>query len=444
MKTLLIPKQVITANPNDDILTNTAVEIFDDTISDLIDLSNFDKKNYEGEILEFPNLTLIPGFIQTHVHLCQTLFRGLADDLELLDWLSKKIFPFENAHSPESLRASAKLGIAELQKGGTTTIVDMGTLRHEQVIFEELNHSGMRAFAGKCLIDQNSLFPEFSESTSEGLKSVNELANEFHDSGDGRLKYAFSPRFVLSCTEALLKESFEMSKDHTGSIYHTHSSENKDEIKAVWDLHRMGNIEYFSSIGVLGESTLLAHCIHVDEYEQAILSDTGTRVMHCPSTNLKLGSGIANIPKYLNIGINVSLGADGPPCNNNLSIFNEMKLAAMIQKPFRGATSMNARDVFRMATINGAEAVGLADETGSIEINKKADLVLLDLNGVGHPLTDENLYSTIVYACDVNSVKEVMINGQWIVKEKNLLNYDESEIVAEGKTELNKLLNRIN
>ena len=444
MKKLLIPKQIITANANDDILINTGVEIVNDKISGLIDLVNFDKKTYEGEVLEFPDLTLSPGFIQTHVHLCQTLFRGLADDLELLDWLSKKIFPFENAHNPESLRASAKLGIAELQKGGTTTIVDMGTLRHEQVVFEELNKSGMRAFAGKCLMDQNSLYPEFKETISKGLKSVLELANEFHDSADGRLKYAFSPRFVLSCSEGLLKESYEMTKQFAGSLYHTHSSENKDEIKAVWEMHRMGNVEYFNSIGVLGENTLLAHCIHVDDYEQAILCDTGTRVLHCPSTNLKLGSGIANIPKYLNIGINVSLGADGPPCNNNLSIFNEMKMAALIQKPFRGATSMNARDVFRMATIEGAIATGLGDTTGSIEPDKKADLVLLDLNSAGHPLSDENLYSTVVYATDVSSVNDVMINGQWVVRNKNLLNYNEKEIVAEGKTELKNLLGRVN
>ncbi len=444
MKKLLIPKQIITVNSNDEILRDTAVEITGNRITGFIKLSEINREKYEGEILDFHELTMIPGFIQTHVHLCQTLFRGLADDLELLDWLGKKIFPMENQHSPDSLRSSARLGLAELHKGGTTTIVDMGTIRHQEVIFDELIKSGMRAFAGKCMLDQNALLPAFKENTKDSLSSSYELAKEFHNMEKGRIKYAFAPRFVLSCSEEMLKETYSMLNDFEGSLYHSHASENKDEIKAVWKMHHMGNLEYFDSIGVLGNRTLLAHCIHVDEPEQVILCNSDTRVMHCPSSNLKLGSGIANIPKYLNIGINVSLGADGPPCNNNLSIFTEMRLAALIQKPFRGSTSMNAKEVFRMATINGAVATGLENEIGSIELNKKADLVLLDLNNVSQPLSEDNLYSTIVYATDVNSVKEVMTDGQWVVRDKKSLIYDETEIFAKGKSELKKLLSRIN
>ena len=443
MKKLIIPKHVVTVNSKDEILVNHAVEVSGNRINKIIDLAEFDLSKYEGEIFRYPDLTLIPGFVQTHIHLCQTLFRGLADDLELLDWLGQKIFRFENAHNPDSLRASARLGITELQKGGTTTIVDMGTLRHQQVIFEELDRSGLRAFAGKCMIDQNGLFSDFKETTDEGLKSTYEFAKTFHNTGNGRIKYGFAPRFVLSCSEHLLKETYNMLDDFEGSLYHSHSSENKSEIAAVFDMHQMGNIEYFDSIDVLGERTLMAHCIHVDEQEQALLCETGTKVLHCPSSNLKLGSGIANIPRYMNIGIDVSIGADGPPCNNNLSMFTEMRLAALIQKPIHGSTCMNAKDVFKLATIGGAKAVNMEQEIGSIEEGKIADLVLLDLNKYDQPLLDDNIYSSIVYATNVDSVSGVMIDGEWIVDEGKHKIYDEQSIVKEGKKELNELLKRV-
>ncbi len=165
MKKIIIPKNIITVNQRDDILTDFAVEVIDGKINDILPKSAVNKNEYDGEVLNFPNLTLIPGFVQTHVHLCQTLFRGLAEDMELLDWLQQRIFPYENSHSAESLKASAKLGIHELQRGGTTTLLDMGTIRHEEVIFNELKFSKMRAIAGKCMMDINDLYPDFIEQT---------------------------------------------------------------------------------------------------------------------------------------------------------------------------------------------------------------------------------------------------------------------------------------
>ncbi|MCH7771909.1 MAG: amidohydrolase family protein, partial [Bacteroidetes bacterium] len=200
---LIIPKKIVTVDKNSRILSNTAVEIKDDKINAFIPLNKFERTDYEGEIYDCPGLTLTPGFIQTHVHVCQTLFRGLADDLQLLDWLQQKIFPFENAHNKNSLRISAKLGINELLLGGTTTILDMGTLRHQEVVFEEMISSGIRGFSGKCLIDINELYVDFKQSTADELKYMNELANEFHSVEEGRIKYGFAPRFVLSCSEEL-------------------------------------------------------------------------------------------------------------------------------------------------------------------------------------------------------------------------------------------------
>lgn len=445
MKYLIIPKRIVTNDSNDTILSNHAVEIIDGKISAIYDLKIFDKANYNGEIYYYPDLTLIPGFVQTHIHLCQTLFRGLADDLQLLDWLQYKIFPYENAHDQSSLRASVKVGINELLRGGTTCILDMGTLRHQEIIFDELIKSGLRAFAGNCLIDENDLFPQFKSTTQEQIDYTYSLAKEFHNKENGRIKFGFAPRFVLSCSEELLKESFNMKKDFTGAVYHTHSSENKNEIKEVRKRYGKENIEYFYSIETIDDHSVFAHCIHTTENEIKLMKQSGLRVAHCPSSNLKLASGIANIPRYLKEGISVSLGADGAPCNNNLNALTEMRLAALIQKPVHGATTMDAKTVFKLATIEGAKALHLENEIGSIEPGKKADIVLINLSSSFNSYidSDESIFSDIVYSSGINNIHSVIIEGKWLVREYQSLVYDESEIFRESNSELQKLLKRV-
>ena len=444
MKKLIIPKNIITVNDQNQILKNYSVEIENGTIIRIQPKYDFDLKNYDGEIFEFPNLTLIPGFVQTHIHLCQAMFRGLAEDMELLDWLQTRIFPFENSHSTNSLRLSAQIGIHELQRGGTTTLLDMGTIKHEEIIFDELKNANMRAVAGKCMMDINDLYPKFVESTKDSLSISLEFAKEFHNTNNGMLKYGFAPRFVLSCTEELLTETKEMMKDFNGSIYHTHSSENKGEIEAVKMMHNMENIEYFDSIDILSDHTVLAHGIHVNDKEVQLLKESNTRISHCPSSNLKLGSGIADIPRYLKENISVSLGADGAPCNNNLSQFTEMRLASIIQKPIYGPKSMDALTVFRLATIEGAKALHLENEIGSIEVGKKADLVMLNLEKPNQTLIDENIYSTIIYSANQENVEEVMINGDWVVTKGSSNIYDDDKLFNDSRKELEDLLRRAN
>jgi 5-methylthioadenosine/S-adenosylhomocysteine deaminase len=340
------------------------------------------------------------------------------------------------------LRVSAKIGLCELQKSGTTTIMDMGTLRHQEVIFEEMINSGMRGFAGKCMVDQNELYPAFCESTGESLNRSIEFAKAFHNSANGRIKYGFAPRFVLSCSEKLLKSTFDVLSDFEGALFHTHSSENKQEIAAIKKKTGYENIEYFNKIGVLSDKTVLAHCIHLNEKEKNLLKETSTSVAHCPSSNLKLGSGIADIPDYIKRGIKVSIGADGAPCNNNLSTLTEMRLASLIQKPIHGPTIMDARTILKLATIDGARALGIENETGSIEVGKKADLILIDLNRIQNSLSDgiENIYSDIVYSADGSNIREVMIDGKWVAKNSESVIFDEQEIINLGKKELKKII----
>ena len=436
---IIIPSRIITADRENRILTSHAVEISGGIIKRI-----FPASDIIGNSAEYYNdLVMIPGFIQTHIHLCQTLFRGIADDLELLDWLQYRIFPYENAHNKNSLKAAARLGLYELLKSGTTTILDMGTLRHQEIIFEELIHSGIRAFAGKCMMDKNDLFPSFKSSTAGELKQTGELAAEFHNKNE-KIRYGFAPRFVLSSSETLLKETAELMKDFRGSVYHTHSSENLNEGRRVEEMFGCGNIEYFERIRILEGKTVLAHCVHVNKNEIDILSKRKVSVAHCPSSNLKLGSGVAPIPEFIKHGITVSLGSDGAACNNNLGQFQEMRLASLMQKPYHGASAMDALTIFRMSNIEGAKALGIDNETGSIEEGKKADLVLVDLNRYSSPLPEgENLYSDLVFSADAGAVKNVMVGGEWLVGNGEVSGYDEKEIIVSGRSELQSLLRRV-
>jgi 5-methylthioadenosine/S-adenosylhomocysteine deaminase len=441
---LIFPKRIVTADSKNSIIKDQAVEIIDGKISSFIPIDKVEKQNYD-EVYDARNLTLIPGFIQTHVHLSQTLFRGLAEDLPLLDWLRLKIFPFENEHNKGSLEVTAQLSINELLMGGTTTFLDMGTLRYGEVVLQEMISSGIRGFSGKCLIDINDLYPDFKSSTNDEIKDMTSLAESFHNKADGRVKYSFSPRFVLSCSEKLLKETKEIMKDFSGSIYHTHSSESTDEINEVRKRFHKENIEYFNSIEILDEYTVLAHCVHTSDTERKMLKDRDTKIAHCPSANLKLGSGIAPIPLYLKEGISVTLGADGASCNNNLNIFNEMRLASLIQKPNHGTEVMDAKTIFRMATIEGAKALHLEKEVGSIEVGKKADLVLIDLDSYSNSYSDsdESIYSDIVFSSTTENVRSVMVDGRWLVKERESLVYDQEEIISKGREELKNLIERL-
>ncbi|HEY8279908.1 MAG TPA: 5'-deoxyadenosine deaminase [Bdellovibrionota bacterium] len=391
---------------------------------------------------------VIPGFVHTHIHLCQTLFRNFADDLALLDWLKERIWPFEGAHNERSLYASARLGIAELLAGGSTTILDMGTVRHTDSIFEAAAEMGIRAFIGKCLMDREESPACLREGTKQALQENLKLFERWHGEANDRLRYASAPRFLLSCTEGLLRELKGLSSANE-MIVHSHSSENRDEVKAVRKTYGCENIEAFHRLGLTGPRLVLAHCIHLSDSERRILAETFTRVSHCPSSNLKLGSGVCQVPDLKKLGISVSLGADGAPCNNNLNMFQEMRLASLLQKPAHGPGAMPARETFEMATIEGARALGIERDVGSIEIGKKADLVALDLSeaSMAMELSEKNpeqAYSAVVYSGSPACVRQTWIDGRLVFDEGSYSGGKVREIVNQALSERKKLLSRLN
>jgi 5-methylthioadenosine/S-adenosylhomocysteine deaminase len=382
---------------------------------------------HPGEsVVDLDGMLLCPGFVQTHIHLVQTLFRGLADDLLLLDWLRTRIWPLEGAHDAASTYASARLGCTELLLGGTTAVLDMASVRHTDSVFEACSEVGIRAAIGRAMMDRENE-AGLSEPTERSLTGACDEADRWH--GKGRLQYAFAPRFVPSCTDELLRVSAEEARKR-GCLIHTHASENEDEVALVREMTGRDNVEHLDALGLSGPDVLLAHCIHLTQAEEQLLASAGTRVLHCPSSNLKLGSGLARIPELMAAGVHVSLGADGAPCNNRLDAFTEMRLAALLQKPRLGPTAMPAPVALALATRHGAEALGL--NAGVIEPGRCADLVAMDpgLFATGDPM------STIVYSLSPSAVRHVWIGGDAVVRNGEVLAWSRAETLRLTRDEL--------
>jgi 5-methylthioadenosine/S-adenosylhomocysteine deaminase len=387
----------------------------------------------DDEVVDLRGRWLLPGFVQTHVHLVQTLFRGLADDLALLDWLRGRIWPLERAHDVDSVYASARLGIHELLTGGTTAILDMATVHHTDAVFEAATEAGLRLWCGKAMMDRDNE-AGLGETTEVSLRSAADLADRWH--GRGLSHYAFAPRFVPSCTDTLLAEAAKEAR-RRGCRLHTHASENRDEVALVRELTGMDNVLHLHRLDFTGPDVVLAHCIHLGDEEEATLAHTRTRVAHCPSSNLKLASGLCRVPELLARGVHVSLGADGAPCNNRLDAFAEMRLAALIQGPRLGAGALPAPVVLRMATAHGAQALGFPG--GEIAVGKVADLVVLDPSRVWSG-GDER--AAVVYTLDPRAVTQTWVAGRKVAEDGRVLAWDGGETVRLAEAALARVRQR--
>jgi 5-methylthioadenosine/S-adenosylhomocysteine deaminase len=385
---------------------------------------------------------VLPGFVQSHIHLCQTLFRGSADDLALIDWLKKRVWPMEAAHTPASIRASARLGIAEMIKGGTTSALTMETVNHTEDVFRVVEETGFRATVGKCMMDKGEEVPAaLREETENSIKESLALLDKWHGRAGGRIRYCFAPRFAISCTRELLEKVSLLARER-GVMIHTHASENRTEIEIVERETGQRNIAYLDSLKLTGRDVLLAHCVHLDDAELETLARTGTHVAHCPSSNLKLGSGIARVTEMLSRGISVSFGADGAPCNNRLDALTEMRTAALLQKVSHGAEALPAQTALRLATINGARALGLEQEIGSLEAGKRADVVIVRLDQLHSAPRPADIISALVYSAQSADVSTTIIDGRVVMRDRKLLTLDEAEVVEEANREAALLMTR--
>ncbi len=393
-------------------------------------------------VIDATDCAVLPGFVQTHLHLCQTLFRGAADDLSLLDWLKKRVWPMEAAHTPESIRASARLAVAELIQGGTTCALTMETVSHTDEVFKVVAETGFRATVGKCMMDRGDDVPAgLQEKTEESIAASVELLEHWHGAEDGRIRYCFAPRFALSCTSELLTRVGQLARER-GVMVHTHASENRNECQLVERDSGLRNVTYLDSLGLSGSHVMLAHCVHLDDQELEILARTQTNVAHCPSSNLKLGSGIAPVATMLDRGISVSLGADGAACNNRLDMFTEMRTMALLQKALHGPEVIPAGQALRIATIGGAKAIGLANEIGSLENGKRADVIVVSLNASHSIPRSPHLASALVYSAQTSDVRNVVIDGAVVLRDGKLVDGDEASIIQDATLQQKELMAR--
>jgi 5-methylthioadenosine/S-adenosylhomocysteine deaminase len=385
---------------------------------------------------------LLPGFIQTHVHLCQTLFRGYADDMPLLEWLRRRIWPMEAAHTPASLRASTRLAAAELLLSGTTSVLTMETVHDTDVVFETMSEIGLRATIGKCMMDANDEVPSrLREQTRASLDESLALKKRWDGAAGGRLRAAFAPRFAVSCSRHLLEAVAALSETEH-ALVHTHASENRDEVEFVRKLSGgFSNLEYLAVTGLATSRLCTAHCVWATENEQAMLAERDVKVLHCPGSNLKLGSGLAPVPEMRARGICVSLGADGAACNNRLDMFDEMRLAATLQAMRLSPGALTARDALWMATREGARTLGRDDEIGTIAPGRRADLILVDRRRP-HAATSPDPWTAIVYAAQGTDVRLTMVDGEVLVDEFALTRMDQAEVTAEAASAARALASR--
>lgn len=386
---------------------------------------------------------VLPGLIQTHIHLCQTLFRGYADDLPLMEWLQHRVWPMEAAHTPATLAASARLATTELLATGTTAVLTMETVHDTGAVFEAVAASGIRATIGKCMMDRDdAIVPRrLREETRASLAESVALLQQWDGAADGRLRAAFAPRFAVSCTRDLLEAVGGLSAERQ-ALVHTHASESRAELAIVRELSGgLNNVEYLAATRIASPRLCAAHCVWVDEAEQALLAEHDIKVLHCPGSNLKLGSGIAPVPEMLARGLTVSLGADGAACNNRLDMFDEMRLAATLQAVRRQPGVLPARKVLWMATRAGARTLGLEHEIGSIEPGKRADLIVVDRDRPTlAPGPDP--FSTLVYAARGSDVRTTIVDGEVLVDDFTPLRVDRAEVAAEARRAAGELARR--
>jgi cytosine/adenosine deaminase-related metal-dependent hydrolase len=391
-----------------------------------------------ARVVDASGCAVIPGLVQAHVHLCQALFRGLADDMPLLEWLRTRIWPLEAAHDERSLDASAALGLCEMIGAGTTTILDMGTVRAHDAVMSACLESGVRAVSGKAMMDSGAGVPTgLRESTRASLEESERLCGTWTKKGHGRIGYAFAPRFILSCTEALVRGAAERAND-AAALVHTHAAEHPKEREAVRSALGDDDVAILRRWGVSGPRAILAHGVQLSDEEARAMAREGTRVVHCPSANLKLGSGIARVAELDAMGVKVAIGCDGAPCNNNLDPWTELRHAALLAKYRSGTTALPARRALRLATIDGARALGLDAETGSLEVGKAADFVVVRLDGP-HTEPGADVFSKLVYACGARDVVHVAAFGELLVHRGEHRRFDPGEVASRARAEAKRL-----
>ena len=429
MNILIKNALTLTVNQNNDVLKNSDIAVEDGFIQAL---GKAPDTFQPDKVIDATNQIALPGLVNTHTHIPMSLFRNYADDLPFWPWLMEKIKPAEDHLTAEHVYWGAKLGILELIQSGVTCFSDMYFYMED--VAKVVRESGIRACLSGVLLEVGNLGETFLRA-----------AIDFHDSWDGkaggRIKVFFGPHSMYLCGPEYLQETTEEALKRKTRI-HIHLSESRQEVADCIEKYGISPVQHLADLGMFECRTLAAHCVHVSLEDMELLEKHKVSVINNPTSNMKLANGFAPIDFMLKKGINVALGTDGSASNNNVNLFEEMHLAALVNKAVNDdAESLSAKQVLRMATINGAKALGLEKEIGSLELGKRADLILLDANKP-HYFPRHNPVSSIVYSAQAADVRTMMVNGEVLMENYVVKTIDVGETMREGERMAFDLVNK--
>jgi len=418
---------VVTMNSARAIVEDGSVAVRGDSIVAVGPRTQIDAKYRASQVIDAQEHLVLPGFINGHTHVPMTLFRGLHDDVTLNDWLYKYIFPAEAKNvNEEFVRWGTRLAAAEQIRSGVTTFADM--YYFEDAIAEETKAAGMRGVLGETFID----FPApDNKSEAEMLAYTEKFLKRWQ--GDPLIHAAPAPHSIYTCSKKTLQDSAALARKYHAPIL-IHVAEMKKEWDDSQKSNGMSPVAYLEKVGVLGPDVVAAHCIFVDEADRKLLAERGVGCVHNPSSNMMIASGVSPVPEMLSAGVAVGLGTDGPAgSNNDLDLMEEIDLAAKLAKISKmNPLALNAENVVEMATIDGARALHLEKEIGSLEAGKKADLVLINLNEPnGVPMYD--VYAQIAYSSKGSDVDTVVIGGRVVMRDRRLLTIDEPKVLEKAR-----------
>ncbi|NLX69894.1 MAG: amidohydrolase [Clostridiales bacterium] len=385
-----------------------------------------------GKVIDGKGMLALPGFINAHTHSAMSIFRGYANDIPLMEWLSSRIWPMEDRLTPEDAYWLSMLSIAEMIMGGVTAFADMYMFMDQTA--KAVDRSGIRAVLARGL--------QGPDPKSEQRLKENRCLWEEWNGHDGRIKVMVGPHAIYTCSRDYLESCMELARE-LGTGIHIHIAETRDEVEECRRKYGKTPVEYLEEIGLFKYHSLAAHCVHLTREDMDILSDNNVHVVHCPVSNLKLGSGVAQTAELLDKGVNVALGTDSASSNNNLSIMKEMNIAALLSKGINeDPTLLPARQVLKMATGNGAKALGWDEEIGSLEVGKKADIILLRQDGPHyHPAADPITH--LVYSGHSSDVDTVIVNGNILMEGRQLTTIDLQEVYHKVGGIRTRLMGRI-
>ncbi|HRH44403.1 MAG TPA: amidohydrolase [Pyrinomonadaceae bacterium] len=430
----IIGGTIVTMNENRQVIENGTIAVRDGEIVYVGDGTGLPPNSRPKQLIDAKGKVIIPGLINTHTHIPMGLFRGIADDLDLQEWLTKYIFPAEAKNvNEESVRAGTRLGLAEIIRGGTTTFCDM--YYFEDAIADETAKAGVRGVLGETLID----FPAPDNKTfAEAMAYTENFVKKWQ--GNPLIIPAVAPHAPYTVSQEHLLETRKLS-DRLNAPLVIHLAEANTETDFIQQKHKgLRPIEFVEKIGFLSNKTIAAHVIQANDSELDILKRREVGIAHNPQSNMKIAAGVSPIPSMLKKGLRVGLGTDGAASNNDLSLWEEMDTAAKLHKIFSGDPKiLSAKQVFEMATIGGARALHLEDKIGSLEVGKLADIVLVDFDDINQT-PSYNVYSTLVYSTKANEVNTVIINGKVVMKERHLITLQENVIKRDANVFRQKII----